>query len=173
MIILDEVGRGTSTYDGLSLAWALTDYINQRIRAKTMFATHYHELTALEKQEGIKNFSVAVKEDGENIVFLRKIVPGGADRSYGIHVAKLAGIPREILTEAENILLDLEKEEQKEAKEIKYVPPQATQASLFPSKTEPSKVLKKLLKADLFNMTPLDALNLLYDLQTEAKKEDF
>ena len=173
LIILDEVGRGTSTYDGLSLAWALTDYINQRIRAKTMFATHYHELTALEKQEGIKNFSVAVKEDGENIVFLRKIVPGGADRSYGIHVAKLAGIPREILTDAENILLDLEKEEQKEAKEIKYVPPQATQASLFPSKTEPSKVLKKLLKADLFNMTPLDALNLLYDLQTEAKKEDF
>ena len=80
MIILDEVGRGTSTYDGLSIAWALTDYINQHIQAKTLFATHYHELTVLEEQQGIKNYSVAVKEDGEDIVFLRKIIPGGADQ---------------------------------------------------------------------------------------------
>ena len=97
LIILDEVGRGTSTYDGLAIAWALTDYINQKIQAKTLFATHYHELTALEEQEGIKNYSVAVKEDGENVVFLRKIVQGGADRSYGIHVAQLAGMPKAIL----------------------------------------------------------------------------
>ena len=180
LIILDEVGRGTSTYDGLSLAWALSEYINNKICAKTMFATHYHELTVLEKQEGIKNFSVAVKEDGENIVFLRKIVPGGADRSYGIHVAKLAGIPNEILLAAENILKDLEKEEKSKETLLKedsaakeQSDNQSVQITLFAPTAEPSKVLKKLLKADLMNMTPLDALNLLYDLQTQAKKEIF
>lgn len=180
LIILDEVGRGTSTYDGLSLAWALSEYINNKICAKTMFATHYHELTVLEKQEGIKNFSVAVKEDGENIVFLRKIVPGGADRSYGIHVAKLAGIPNEILLAAENILKDLEKEEKSKETLLKedsaakeQSDKQLAQNTLFAPTAEPSKVLKKLLKADLMNMTPLDALNLLYDLQTQAKKEIF
>ena len=172
LIILDEVGRGTSTYDGLSLAWALTDYINQKIGAKTLFATHYHELTVLEKQKGIKNFSVAVKEDGENIVFLHKIVPGGADRSYGIHVAKLAGIPREILKQAEAILLDLEKEDAIEPKSPSApVSAAIAPGSLFPGQNEPQKIIKKLLKADLFSMTPLDALNLLYNLQTEAKKE--
>ena len=93
LIILDEVGRGTSTFDGLSIAWSLTEYIHSEIKAKTLFATHYHELTQLEEDlEGVKNYSVSVKENNDNIVFLHKIVPGGADRSYGIQVAKLAGL---------------------------------------------------------------------------------
>lgn len=175
LIILDEVGRGTSTYDGLSLAWAISDYINQKICAKTLFATHYHELTALEREKGIQNFSVAVKEDGEDIVFLRKIVPGGASRSYGIHVAKLAGIPKEVLNRAEEILADLEQKDG-DTKPIAPKMPistELTQSTLFAAPSKPSKIINKLLKADLFNMTPLDALNLLYALQVEAKKESF
>ena len=116
LIILDEIGRGTSTYDGLSIAWAVAEYIadKSKVGAKTLFATHYHELIQMaEKTEGIKNFSVAVKEKGEDIIFLRKIVEGGTDESYGIHVAKLAGVPKQVITRANKILRSLEKDGQK------------------------------------------------------------
>ncbi|MBR6755756.1 MAG: DNA mismatch repair protein MutS [Peptococcaceae bacterium] len=164
LIILDEVGRGTSTYDGLAIAWALTDYINQKIQAKTLFATHYHELTVLEEQPGIKNYSVAVKEDGENIVFLRKIVPGGADRSYGIHVAQLAGVPKVVLRQAKAILqrLEIEKGPQE---------PRVQQLDLFTPVQEVSPLVRQIAELDLLNMTGRDALNLLYDLQEKAKDE--
>lgn len=171
LIILDEVGRGTSTYDGLAIAWALTDYINNTIRAKTMFATHYHELTALEEQPGIRNYSVAVKEDGEKITFLRKIVAGGADRSYGIHVASLAGIPEAILQNARDILrtLELEKEQHR---------PRANQMELFVSEpetpvqtiTELPEVVQELAAVNVNNLTPMDAMNLLFTLQRKAQE---
>lgn len=178
LIILDEVGRGTSTYDGLAIAWALTDYINNTVRAKTMFATHYHELTALEEQPGICNYSVAVKEDGENIVFLRKIIAGGADRSYGIHVARLAGIPEMVLRNAQDILrtLELEKEQHR---------PHSSQMELFvcaepdnlvdveqtstPSVVLP-EVVEELAAINLNTLTPIDAMNLLFTLQKKAQE---
>ena len=123
MVLLDEVGRGTSTYDGLSIAWSVIEYIckNKNLRCKTLFATHYHELTKLEGEiHGVRNYSVAVKEVDNNIIFLRKIIEGGADQSYGIEVAKLAGIPDEVINRAKEILETLEevnasKEEMKEA----------------------------------------------------------
>ncbi|MBR4944960.1 MAG: DNA mismatch repair protein MutS, partial [Peptococcaceae bacterium] len=175
LIILDEVGRGTSTYDGLAIAWALTDYINNTIQAKTMFATHYHELTALEEQPGIRNYSVAVKEDGEKITFLRKIIAGGADRSYGIHVASLAGIPEAILQHARDVLrtLELEKEQHR---------PKANQMELFAAQpeTEPQpqvqtiveipEVVQELASVNVNNLTPMDAMNLLFALQRKAQE---
>ena len=173
LIILDEVGRGTSTYDGLAIAWALTDYINNTIRAKTMFATHYHELTALEEQPGICNYSVAVKEDGENVVFLRKIIAGGADRSYGIHVARLAGIPEIVLQNARDILrtLELEKEQHR---------PRANQMELFTEQSEPVTITKSLVEipemvqelaaVNVNNLTPMDAMNLLFTFQKKAQE---
>ncbi len=174
LIILDEVGRGTSTYDGLAIAWALTDYINHTIKAKTLFATHYHELTALEEQPGIRNYSVAVKEDGEKITFLRKIVAGGADRSYGIHVASLAGIPEAILQNARDVLrtLELEKEQHR---------PRANQMELFVAEPEAKpaaiqtvveipEVVQELASVNVNNLTPMDAMNLLFTLQRKAQE---
>jgi len=109
LIILDEIGRGTSTYDGMSIAWAVSEYILMKIGAKTLFATHYHELAQLEAQyQGIKNYNVAINEEGEDITFLHKVVPGVADRSYGVHVAKLAGLPGEVIGRANEILTGLE-----------------------------------------------------------------
>ena len=108
MIILDEVGRGTSTYDGLALATAITKYINEKINACTLFATHYHELTALEADTGIKNYTVSVYEDDKDIIFMHKIIPGSASKSYGIHVAQKAGIPTAITKLANEVLMDLE-----------------------------------------------------------------
>lgn len=116
LVILDEIGRGTSTYDGLSIAWAVAEYIadKEKIGCKTLFATHYHELIDMaEKTEGIKNFSIAVKEKGDDIIFLRKIIEGGTDESFGIHVAKLAGVPKPVITRAGKILNSLEKDGQK------------------------------------------------------------
>ena len=111
LLILDEIGRGTSTYDGLAIAWAVVEYIHNHpgLRAKTLFATHYHELTELaERLPRVRNYNVAVAEQGDSVVFLHKIVPGGADRSYGIHVAQLAGLPRPVVTRAQEILAELE-----------------------------------------------------------------
>lgn len=176
LIILDEVGRGTSTYDGLAIAWALTDYINNTIKAKTMFATHYHELTALEEQLGICNYSVAVKEDGEHIAFLRKIIAGGADRSYGIHVASLAGIPEAILQNAREILrtLELEKEQHR---------PKSNQMELFAAELSPEEVtptvqvvtelpevVQELAAVNVNSLTPMEAMNLLFTLQNKAQE---
>ncbi len=110
LVILDEIGRGTSTFDGLSIAWSVAEFLHDKIKARTLFATHYHELTKLaEERKGVCNFNVAVREWNEQIIFLRKIVPGGADRSYGIQVARLAGLPKEILDRAKDILAQLEK----------------------------------------------------------------
>ncbi|MGZ5503917.1 MAG: MutS-related protein, partial [Chthoniobacterales bacterium] len=110
LVILDEIGRGTSTFDGLSIAWSVAEFLHDQVKARTLFATHYHELTKLaEQRAGVCNYNVAVREWNEQIIFLRKIVPGGADRSYGIQVARLAGLPKEILDRAKNILAHLEK----------------------------------------------------------------
>jgi len=109
LVILDEIGRGTSTFDGLSIAWSVAEFLHDRIKSRTLFATHYHELTKLaSERKGVCNFNVAVREWNEQIIFLRKIVPGGADKSYGIQVARLAGLPKEILDRAKEILLHLE-----------------------------------------------------------------
>jgi len=110
LVILDEIGRGTSTFDGLSIAWSVAEFLHDKIKARTLFATHYHELTKLaEERQGVANFNVAVREWNEQIIFLRKIIPGGADKSYGIHVARLAGVPKEILDRAKDILSHLER----------------------------------------------------------------
>jgi DNA mismatch repair protein MutS len=110
LVILDEIGRGTSTFDGLSIAWSVAEFLHDRIKARTLFATHYHELTKLAaEREGVCNFNVAVREWNDQIIFLRKIISGGADKSYGIQVARLAGLPREILERAKEILAQLEK----------------------------------------------------------------
>ncbi len=166
LVILDEIGRGTSTYDGLSIAWAVAEYIadKNKLGCKTLFATHYHELLELEeKSEGIKNFQVEVKEKGEDIIFLRKIIAGGTDESYGIHVAKLAGIPRNVVARANKILSSLEKggvkiKEDKEAK--KQV---EGQFDLFNMGLQ--NIAHELDKVNLNELTPIDALNTLAKLK--------
>jgi DNA mismatch repair protein MutS len=162
LLILDEIGRGTSTYDGLSIAWAVAEYIHNhpRLRARTLFATHFHELTRLaEALPGIRNYNVAVSEEGGEVVFLHKIVPGGADRSYGIHVAQLAGLPRPVINRAQEILADLESNSGKEK-------PQDHEASrqlrFFP---ETNPMLDSLRELDINSLTPLEALNKLYEWQ--------
>ncbi len=163
LILLDEIGRGTSTYDGLSIAWAVAEYIHDRTRlgARTLFATHYHEMVQLECQrEGIKNYRVAVQERDGDVVFLRKIVAGGADRSYGIHVAKLAGLPGSVIERAQAVLTQLEQPESSIAGSVREQPDQAT-----PPLPQPHPVIEEVKQIDLFSMTPLDALNRLAELQ--------
>jgi DNA mismatch repair protein MutS len=171
LLILDEIGRGTSTYDGISIAWAVVEYIHNhpRLRAKTLFATHYHELTELaEMLPRVRNFNLAVAEEGDRVVFLRKIVPGGADRSYGIHVAGLAGLPKVVIRRAEEILEELERGASR-------VPGRlgrenlAQQLPLFRTTTHP--VLEQLKDLDVTAMTPLEALNALYQLQQELQRD--
>ena len=172
LVILDEIGRGTSTYDGLSIAWAVAEYIadNNKIGCKTLFATHYHELVDLEgKLEGVKNYSIAVKEKGEDIIFLRKIIPGGTDESYGIHVARLAGVPKEVTNNANKILKSLErkvkvktKEEEKEEK--KQV---AGQLDFYNFKL--ADIASELDKIDLNTLTPIEALNTLVKMKEKMK----
>ncbi|MBQ9119969.1 MAG: DNA mismatch repair protein MutS [Lachnospiraceae bacterium] len=202
LLILDEIGRGTSTFDGLSIAWAVAEHINNpaNIGAKTLFATHYHEMTELEgKLPGVNNYCIAVKEAGEDIVFLRKIIPGGADKSYGIQVAKLAGVPRAVLVRAQEIAATLsEKEISEKAKLLanqsaqlentEQTPSESVfakksttvekskdkysdgfcQLSLF-SGTEHSEVIEELKELDLSRMTPIDAMNKLYELQKRCR----
>ncbi len=180
LIILDEIGRGTSTFDGLSIAWAVAEYIldKKKIGAKTMFATHYHELTELEgKYEGVKNYNVAIHEEGDRIVFLRKVVEGGTDDSYGIHVAKLAGLPQEVIQRAGQILAVLEEHDisvdNKPNPKLKRRPARerfrddSLQLSLFTP--QPNPVVEELKTLDLNNITPLQAMNKLYELKTKAE----
>jgi DNA mismatch repair protein MutS len=165
LLILDEIGRGTSTYDGISIAWAVVEYIHNhpRLRAKTLFATHYHELTELaELLPRVRNYNVAVAEEGDNVVFLRKIVPGGADRSYGIHVAELAGLPKAVIGRAQEILKKLEEGSTRVPGDVGR-DSSAQQLPLFGMASHP--VLEKLTELDLTTMTPLEALNKLYELQ--------
>lgn len=203
LVLLDEVGRGTSTYDGLSIAWSVIEYIskNNNLKCKTLFATHYHELTKLEGSiEGVKNYSVAVSEVDDNIIFSRKIVEGGADQSYGIEVAKLAGLPDEVIERAKEILSSLEenkddikhievqkvevikeaaiyKEEVKESsidKEEKYKThkkqKKADNFQLDFSTIEKDNLINSIADLDVMSLTPMDAMNALYKLTLEAKK---
>lgn len=184
LLILDEIGRGTSTFDGLSIAWAVIEHISNKklLGAKTLFATHYHELTELEgKMNNVNNYCIAVKEKGDDIVFLRKIIKGGADKSYGIQVAKLAGVPDMVIDRAKEIVAQLcdndilEKVQsitidQKEAKHkaVKYDEVDLSQMSLFDT-VKDEDVLNELKEIDVTTLTPLDALNTLYRLQNKLK----
>jgi DNA mismatch repair protein MutS len=162
LIILDEIGRGTSTYDGISIAWAVVEYLHNhpRLRARTLFATHYHELTRLAKQlPGVRNFSVAVSEEGGRVVFLHRIVPGGADKSYGIHVGELAGLPRPVINRAQEILAQMESDSNgldeggvSTAKQLAFFP-------------ETNPMLEELERLDVDTLTPLEAINKLYEWQ--------
>jgi DNA mismatch repair protein MutS len=167
LILLDEVGRGTSTYDGLAIAWAAVEYLHARVRAKTLFATHYFELTELAEQlSGVKNYHVSVKETGGGIVFLRKVEPGAADRSYGIEVAKLAGLPNEVVLRAREVLAEHEFAEQQATAHLSPgASPPPTQLTIFTPLSQP--VLEKLREVDLNRITPLEALNLLAELKKE------
>ncbi|MFZ0319421.1 MAG: DNA mismatch repair protein MutS [Candidatus Sulfotelmatobacter sp.] len=167
LILLDEVGRGTSTYDGLAIAWAAIEYLHARVRAKTLFATHYFELTELAEQlSGVKNYHVSVKETGGGIAFLRKVEPGAADRSYGIEVAKLAGLPNEVITRAREVLVEHESAERELTGHLSPgASPPPTQLTIFTPLSQP--VLEKLREVDLNRLTPLDALNLLAELKKE------
>ncbi|QGU95186.1 DNA mismatch repair protein MutS [Clostridium bovifaecis] len=190
LILLDEVGRGTSTYDGLSIAWSVIEHIctNSKLKSKTLFATHYHELTSLEgKIKGVKNYSIAVKKLDNDIVFLRKIIAGGADESYGIEVAKLAGIPEEVISRAKSILSSLEKNEnnykedvnreteilkevaisnQKESKT--KIPKNQTKQMEF-TDIEKESLLKEISSINILNMTPMEGFNKLYNIINKAK----
>lgn len=165
LLVLDELGRGTSTYDGLSLAWAIIEFIHNhpRLRAKTLFATHYHELTELANLlPGVRNYNVAVREDpaAEQVVFLHRIVPGGADRSYGIHVAQMAGMPKPVISRAQEILTALENSS---GRAVQPATPDATQQlALFP---ETNALLEELSQMDIASMTPLEALSKLFEWQ--------
>ena len=186
LLILDEIGRGTSTFDGLSIAWAVIEYISDSrlLGAKTLFATHYHELTELEgKIDIVNNYCIAVKEKGDDIVFLRKIVKGGADKSYGIQVAKLAGVPELVIGRAKEIVEELSDEDitarvseiaskervvKKKPKVKKYDDVDIAQMSLFDT-VKDDDVLEELKNLDVGNMTPIDALNTIYRLQNKLK----
>ncbi|PLX34399.1 MAG: DNA mismatch repair protein MutS [Clostridiales bacterium] len=176
LIILDEIGRGTSTYDGLSIAWSVVEYINNRdhIGAKSLFATHYHELTELEgKLEGIKNYFITVREIGDDIIFLRKIKRGGANHSYGVQVAKLAGLPYKVVNRANEILSELESHDINRSHESKITLREETgketmQLDFFSD--ERKKFINSLKKIDTNVLTPIDALNLLNHLVEESEK---
>ena len=190
LIVLDEIGRGTSTFDGLSIAWAVAEYIldEKRIGAKTLFATHYHELIELAgKYKPVKNFNVAVHEDGETVTFLRKVVEGGTDQSYGIHVARLAGLPQTVIDRAQQILEVLEQHNLSVESETSDRPPKSApktprpqhrisrstfqgdelQLALFTPKTHP--IVEELRQLDLNQLSPLDALNQIYQLKAKAE----
>src|SRR5215467_10399184 len=168
LILLDEVGRGTATYDGLAIAWAAIEYLHARVRAKTLFATHYFELTELAEQlSGVKNYHVSVKEAGGSVVFLRKVEAGAADRSYGIEVAKLAGLPNEVVVRAREVLAEHESAERRTSEHLTpgTEPVRPAQLTIFTPISQP--VLEKLREVDLNRLTPLEALNLLAELKKE------
>ncbi len=187
LLILDEIGRGTSTFDGLSIAWAVIEHISNTklLGAKTLFATHYHELTELEgTMSGVNNYCIAVKEQGDDIVFLRKIVKGGADKSYGIQVAKLAGVPDSVIERAKELVEELSHADiTVRAREIaensansqpqrRSVPRpdevDMLQMSIFDT-VKDDDIVKELKELELSTMTPIDALNTLYRLQNKLK----
>ena len=166
LLILDEIGRGTSTFDGMSIARAVLEFCADRkkLGAKTLFATHYHELTVMEDLlEGVKNYNIAVKKRGDDITFLRRIVPGGADDSYGIEVAKLAGVPNSIINRAKEVLKELESGKGETRQSQPAQPPGDEQLSLIGAAQSP--VIERLQKADLNTLTPIEAMNLLYELK--------
>ena len=172
LVILDEIGRGTSTFDGLSIAWAVAEFIanKERCGAKTLFATHYHELIELEeKQEGIKNYSIAVKEKGEDIIFLRKIVRGGTDESYGIHVARLAGVPKDVTTRANQILRSIERKSVLNSKKIEKQDKKQVEGQFDMFNYKLAEIAQELDKVNLNELTPIDALNTLVKIKDKMK----
>jgi DNA mismatch repair protein MutS len=175
LVILDEIGRGTSTYDGISLAWSVAEHLHDQVGCRTLFATHYHELTDLEKSlSGVKNWNVAVREWQEEVVFLHKIVAGAADKSYGIHVARLAGVPREVVDRSKEILAQLEEEHIDAEGRAKIARPRPAerpahfQLALFGGE---HPLLEELRRADLDAMTPLAALKWLEQWQQALSQE--
>jgi len=173
LLILDEVGRGTSTFDGLSIAWAAVEYIAGKSGARTLFATHYHELSELEgKLEGVVNYRITAKEQGEDVIFLRKIVPGGADRSYGVAVAKLAGLPKPVIARARQIMARLEVDDQVRGSIGKSIleNPKATDRQLGILDVGPIQIVEEIAKLDVVSMTPIDALNKLFELNEKARR---
>ena len=177
LLVLDEIGRGTSTFDGLSIAWSVIEYISdsEKVGSRTLFATHYHELTELEgKVTGIKNYCIAVKEKGEDIIFLRKIIRGGADGSYGIQVARLAGIPQPVIDRAKELLKELEDADISKHRIRRRKVPLDGQVELFYVNSSEDKAgkeaIEELKSIDVSTITPLDAMNVLYRLQLKARK---
>ena len=181
LLILDEIGRGTSTFDGLSIAWAVIEHISNTklCGAKTLFATHYHELTELEgKLSGVNNYCIAVKECGDDIVFLRKIVKGGADKSYGIQVAKLAGVPDSVIQRAKELVEELSDADitaavkdltaPKKKQKITYDQLDMAQMSLFDT-VQDNDIIEEIKNLEIGNLTPMEALNILYNLQNKIK----
>jgi DNA mismatch repair protein MutS len=164
-LVLDEIGRGTSTYDGLSIAWAVVEFIHShpRLRSRAFVATHYHELTRLaDSLPAVRNYNVAVSEENGKVVFLHKIIPGGADKSYGIHVAELAGLPRAVIHRAQEILMNLQ------ADAAGSRPAAPSQLTLFPDQ---SALLAELERLQLESISPLEALNLLYEWQSRFNRQ--
>jgi DNA mismatch repair protein MutS len=179
LLVLDEVGRGTSTFDGVSIAWAVSEFLHEHVRARTLFATHYHELTELALLlEGVRNYNIAVREWKDEIVFLHKIVEGGTDKSYGIHVARLAGIPRKVIERAKVILGNLEAASLTPNDKPRFAPslgevganPRDLQLTLFGSLH--ADTIEELKALDLDNLTPLEALAALQRLQREILKRE-
>jgi len=176
LLILDEIGRGTSTYDGLSIAWSVIEHISdkKKLGARTLFATHYHELTELEGSiDGVKNYCISVEEKGEDIIFLRKIIRGGADNSYGVQVARLAGVPAPVINRAKEILKELEesdinKRDVRFKRALKPIEGQIDVFSFNAQQRSHDEVLKELRNIDVSTLTPLDALNILYNLQKKV-----
>lgn len=162
LLILDEVGRGTSTFDGLSIAWSVIEYLTQKVRAKTLFATHYHELTELEGTlEGVKNYKIGVREIAGSIVFLRKIVRGGASRSFGVEVAALAGVPEEVTARAKVILKELERGEKKRIRD--HAEAEEAEEPAAPD------LRRELAELDVDCLTPMQALALLSEWKEKLK----
>jgi DNA mismatch repair protein MutS len=179
LLILDEIGRGTSTFDGLSIAWAVVEYISKSVGAKTLFATHYHELTSIsENMKNVKNYCVAVKESGDDVVFLRKIIEGPADKSYGIYVASLAGVPESVITRAREIAKSLSSYDVAEkvllddegilSANLKNLMPledkNMTQMSIY-SMINNDEIIDTLKDLNVDSLTPVEALNILNDLK--------
>ena len=173
IVILDEIGRGTSTYDGMSIARSVLEYVTDKktLGAKTLFATHYHELTILENlMDGVKNYNIAVKKRGFDITFLRRIVPGGADESYGVEVAKLAGIPESIIMRAKEVLSELEGQSDNKPITQKVSQNTNTEETLFSLlDTGNNKIIDELRNIDINTLTPIEAMKKLYDLVGMAK----
>ena len=174
LVILDEIGRGTSTYDGLSIARSVIEHIHNdsRLGCKTLFATHYHELTQLANVlPGVRNFSVAVTEEGGDVVFLHRIIPGGADKSYGVYVARLAGLPRGVINRAWEVLADLE-DTGTPAKSAGSGRSRKSPSQQMPLFDTSQPLIDEILALDVPNLTPLEAINVLYNLQQKANNRE-
>jgi len=170
LILLDEIGRGTSTYDGVAIAWAVTEYIHERVGARTVFATHYHELVELaDSLTGVGAWNVAVRETGDDIVFLRRLEPGGCDRSYGVHVARLAGVPRPVIDRAFEVLHELEEGPDGGTRLAHLVDRTRDQLSLFGGR-DPA-LSEKIAAVDVDRLTPVDALLLVNEMKRMVEED--